>query len=135
FSLWAMANAPLFIGYDLRKAPPTMLAILGNSGIIALDQDPAGNQAVLAFDTDDVQILVKTLASGDKAVAIFNRTASPAQAVLTAAHLKFTANTDGTLDDLWDGGTTHFRGETKRALAPHQTLVFTAHGTRQLPGG
>ena len=135
FSLWAMANAPLFIGYDLRKAPPTMLAILGNARIIALDQDPAGNQAVLAFDTDDVQILVKALASGDKAVAIFNRTASPAQAVLTADHLKFTADGDVTLDDLWDGGTTHFRGETKLALAPHQTLVFTAHGTRQLPGG
>lgn len=135
FALWAMANAPLFIGYDLRKAPQTMLDLLGNRGIVALDQDPAGNQAVITYDSDDVQILVKTLASGDKAVAIFNRTATPSEAVLTADHLKFTAGADIALEDLWQGGGTRFRGERKFALAPHQTLLFTAHGTRALPDG
>lgn len=135
FSLWAMENAPLFIGYDLRKAPKTMLDILGNARIIALNQDPAGNQAVLAFDSDDVQILVKTLASGDKAVAVFNRNATPVEAVLTADHLKFVKDADVALEDLWSGTRTQFRGETKLALAPHQTMVFTAHGTRALPGG
>ncbi|MGY2734498.1 NPCBM/NEW2 domain-containing protein [Sphingomonas sp. UYP23] len=135
FSLWAMVNAPLFIGYDLRKAPKSMMDVLGNARIIALDQDPAGNQAVLAFDTDDVQILVKTLASGDKAVAVFNRNAMPVDAVLTADQLKFTADGEVTLDDLWDGGQTRFRKETKLTLAPHQTLVFAAHGTRTLANG
>ncbi|WP_010185895.1 NPCBM/NEW2 domain-containing protein [Sphingomonas sp. PAMC 26605] len=135
FALWAMENAPLFIGYDLRKAPKAMLDLLGNARIIALDQDPAGNQAVLAYDSDDVQILVKTLASGDKAVAIFNRTAAAAEAVLTADHLKFTGDADIALDDLWQGTGIRFRGERKFALAPHQTLLFTAHGTRTLATG
>lgn len=135
FALWAMENAPLFIGYDLRKAPKSMMDILGNARIIALDQDRGGNQAVLAFDTDDVQILVKTLASGDKAVAIFNRNATPTEAVLTADQLKFTADGDVALEDLWDGKRTQFKTETKFQLAPHQTLIFTARGTRKLPGG
>jgi hypothetical protein len=65
--------------------------VFGNASVIALNQDPAGNQAVVAFDSNDIQILVKTLADGDKAVAIFNRTAAPLKATLTAHHLKYLA--------------------------------------------
>jgi alpha-galactosidase len=48
FALWAIINAPLIIGYDLRKATPEQLALFGNAGIVALNQDPAGHQAVPA---------------------------------------------------------------------------------------
>lgn len=41
FSMWAMLNAPLIIGFDLRKANAEQLAVLGNSAIIALNQDLA----------------------------------------------------------------------------------------------
>jgi hypothetical protein len=135
FSLWAILNAPLIIGYDLREATPDLLAILGNEQIIALNQDAAGNQAVLAFDTDDLQIYVKTLADGGKAVAIFNRTAAPLNATLDAAHLKFVDKAPVQLTDLWSGESLSFSGEQPLALAPHQTRVFRASGTRQLPGG
>ncbi len=135
FALWAMENAPLFIGYDLRKAPPGLIDLLGNTRLIALNQDPAGNQAVLAYDTDDVQMLVKTLASGDKALAIFNRNATPTEVVLTAAHLKYTDTGSIALEDLWTGRKQQFRGETKLSLAPHETLVFATRGARLLPGG
>jgi alpha-galactosidase len=89
FALWAVLNAPLMIGTDLRKTPKALLDIFGNADIIALDQDPAGNQATLAHDSSDLQILVKTLASGDKAVAIFNRGSGDYDVDLSAAHLKF----------------------------------------------
>jgi hypothetical protein len=135
FALWAMENAPLFIGYDLRKASKPMIDLLGNARIIAVNQDPAGNQAVLAYDSDDVQILVKTLANGDKAVALFNRNAVPTEATLTAEHLQFTTSGTIALEDLWSGQKQAFRDETKLKLAPHQTLIFTAHGPRQLPAG
>ena len=134
-ALWAMVNAPLIIGYDMRKATPDLIALLGNPAIVAVDQDPAANQAVLAYDGDTVQIFVKTLADGTKAVAIFNRTAAPTQAVLTAAHLKFRADSDIDLTELWEGAQTHFRSEQPFTLAPHQTLVFKASGARQYPAG
>ncbi len=135
FALWAMVNAPLIIGYDLRTAAPALMDVLGAERIIALNQDPAGNQAVLAFDSEDVSIFVKTLADGDKAVAVLNRTASPAEAVLTADHLKLLATADIQLTDLWTGATDSFRAERKFKLGPHQTLVFKAKGERTLADG
>src|SRR5690606_34332757 len=93
------------------------------------------NQAVLAFDTDDLQIYVKTLADGSKAVALFNRTAAPLAATLTADHLKFAADAPVEMDDLWAGDSARFTGERPFVLAPHETRVFRARGTRQSPGG
>jgi len=135
FALWAMLDAPLMIGYDLRRAPQSLLDVFGNERIIALNQDPAGNQAVLAYDSDDIQIFAKTLTSGDKAAAILNRTGRPLEVTLTAAHLKFLADAPIELTDLWSGEKLTFTGEHKFTLSPHQTLIFTARGQRRLANG
>ncbi|MET3713430.1 hypothetical protein ABIC65_004162 [Sphingomonas trueperi] len=135
FALWAMVSAPLLIGADLRTTPQALMDIFGNAALIAIDQDPAGNQAVLAFDSDDFQILVKTLADGDKAVALFNRSAAPTEAILTAQHLKLRDDAPIALTDLWTGAASSFSKETKFKLAPHETLVFRAKGTRLLADG
>lgn len=135
FALWAMVSAPLLIGADLRTTPQSLMDIFGNAALIAVDQDPAGNQAVLAFDSDDFQILVKTLANGDKAVALFNRSAAPTDAILTAQHLKLRDDAAIALTDLWTGKTSSFSKETRFKLAPHETLVFRAKGTRLLADG
>jgi len=135
FALWAMLNAPLLIGTDLRKTPKALLDIFGNADIIALDQDPAGNQATLAHDSNDLQILVKTLASGDKAVAIFNRGSVDYDVDLSATHLKFADDAPIALTDLWSKQQTTFTKRTKLRVKPRETLVFRAHGTRALQGG
>ncbi len=134
-SLWAMLNAPLIIGFDLRKASPAMMGVLGNAQVIALNQDAAAHQAVLAYDGDTVQIFVKTLADGSKAVALFNRTGSPVDVKLIAAHLKYRADQPITLTDLWDGGTKSFTDEMPVHLERHQTLLFKASGTREHAAG
>ncbi|MDO7836400.1 NPCBM/NEW2 domain-containing protein [Sphingobium sp. HBC34] len=135
FALWAMMNAPLLIGADLRTTPRPLLDIFGNTGLIALNQDPAGHQAILAFDSDSLQILVKTLANGDKAVALFNRGIAPVDAVLTADHLKFLADRSIAITDLWTGTASAFTGEMHMRVEPRQTLVFRATGTRALADG
>ncbi|PDH67122.1 MAG: alpha-galactosidase [Sphingomonadaceae bacterium MED-G03] len=135
FSLWAMMNAPLLIGADLRSTPRALLDIFGNAGLIAINQDTAGNQATIAFDSDDVQILVKTLANGHKAVALFNRSSEPVTAVLTADHLKFRGDSAIALRDLWSGADSQFTAEQAFSLAPRETLVFRANGKRQLDDG
>jgi hypothetical protein len=135
FALWAMVNAPLMIGMDLRKASPALMEIFGNADIIALNQDKAGNQATFAFDSDDLNILVKTLASGEKAVAIFNRGSGPIDVELSADHLKYRGDAPVTLTDLWSKRTTHFTGSTKLRVAPRETLIFRAQGQRALADG
>ena len=134
FALWAMVNSPLIIGYDLRHAAPALMDLFGNTRVIAVNQDLGGNQATLAFDTDEVQIFVKTLADGRKAVALFNRGGLPIDATLTAEQLSFTAG-DIELTDLWTNETATFRNERDLHLAPRQTLIFTARGSRRLPDG
>jgi hypothetical protein len=136
FSLWAMINAPLLISYDLRNGPASLLAVLGNADVVALNQDKAGHQGVVAYDSDDAQIIVKTLGIGErKAVALFNRGASPAPVTLLASHLKLSASAPVLLRDLWSKQSATFTGEKAFVLAPHETLVFEATGKRQLENG
>jgi alpha-galactosidase len=136
FSLWAMINAPLLVSYDLRNGPASLLAVLGNAQVVALNQDRAGHQGVVAYDSDDAQIIVKTLGDGRrKAVALFNRGAAPAPVTLLARHLKFSDGAPVTLRDLWSNAVSTFTGEKAFMLAPHETLVFEATGKRQLEGG
>jgi alpha-galactosidase len=133
FTLWAMINAPLMIGYDLRNAPTSLMDILGNADIVRLNQDVDGNQAVLEYMSDDVEIFGKTLSNGEKAVAIFNRGLAPANVILTKDHLKMTGEIS--LKDLWSKQVQSFRDETTFKVAPRETLVFEAHGARQLADG
>lgn len=135
FSLWAMMNAPLLIGADLRTTPEPLIDIFGNADIIALNQDAAGNQAVMAFDADGFQILVKTLANGDKAVALFNRGLAPVNATLTAEHLKFRADRPIALANLWTGDRSSFTKDMKLTVAPRETVVLRAKGERTLADG
>ncbi|WP_343729905.1 NPCBM/NEW2 domain-containing protein [Duganella sp.] len=135
FALWAMLNAPLMIGADLRTMAQPLMDVVGNDDIIALNQDPAGNQATLAYDADDLHILVKQLASGQKAVAIFNRGLTPMEADLTAEQLKLRKDAPVTLTDLWSKEKTSFTNETKVRVAPRETRIFRVEGTRALAQG
>lgn len=136
FALWAMINAPLLISYDLRQAPQSLMDIWGAADIVRLNQDPGGHQGVIAYASDDVQIIVKTLANGKKAVALFNRGLGRTDVTLTAAQLKFTGDAPIQLRNLWDkSAPTEFSGETKFMLEPRQTLVFEASGKRLLSDG
>ncbi len=135
FALWAITNAPLILGNDVSKMPKPLLDIVSNQDIIAINQDKEGNQAVLAYDADNVQIFVKTLAGGKKAVAIFNRGVAPAEVDLTAQQMKLAEDGDITLTNLWTKQQTKIKKETKFQVAPRQTLIFTAEGAHQLKNG
>lgn len=135
FALWAMLNAPLLIGADLRTLPDPLMQILGNADLIALNQDPAGNQAIVAYDSSDLQILVKTLANGEKAVAVFNRGSGNYDVTLQARQLKFRDDAPVQLVDLWSRQQREFTKEIRLRVAPRETQVFRARGTRLLAGG
>ncbi|MGM9484948.1 NPCBM/NEW2 domain-containing protein [Roseateles sp. NT4] len=134
--LWAIAAAPLMIGTDLSKVSPAVIDILKAPEVVAINQDAAGHQGVIAYADSDRQILVKTLADGRKAVLLFNRTGSPAKFTLTAEHLKMDATAPIALRDAWaraDVGT--FTGQREFELQAREALLFTASGKHLLPRG
>jgi hypothetical protein len=136
FTLWAMINAPLLISYDLKNGPRSLLDLLGNADLVRINQDAAGNQGVVTYDSDDVQFIVKTLGDGKrKAVALFNRGATAMPVTLLARHLKLSDGAPIVLRDLWSNQRLTFSGEQAFTLAPHETRVFEASGKRQLENG
>jgi alpha-galactosidase len=124
FGLWAVMAAPLLIGSDLRKATPATMDILLNREIIAVDQDPLGRQGRLVRSEAGRHVLVKELGNGDRAIALFNETDSPARISTTAAEAGLPAAAAYTLRDLWRH-TDHETAGTIAATVPaHGTAMF-----------
>ncbi|MDP4285064.1 MAG: putative Ig domain-containing protein [Bacteroidota bacterium] len=71
-SLWCLLSSPLLIGCDVSKLDDFTLNLLTNDEVLAIDQDILGKQAQQKIKTKDVQIWVKSLADGSKAIGIFN---------------------------------------------------------------
>ena len=68
-SLWSILAAPLLAGNDLSKMDETTKTILMNREVIAIDQDRLGIQG---SRMGPLQVWVKALSDGSKAVALFN---------------------------------------------------------------
>lgn len=71
-SLWSLLSAPLLIGCDLTRLDAFTLNLLTNDEVLAIDQDPLGYQAKRVIKDKDIQIWVKDLADGSKAIGLFN---------------------------------------------------------------
>jgi len=99
-SLWCLLAAPLLAGNDLSKMTPETLAILTNSEVIAVNQDPLGIQGHRVAQEGQLEVWVKPLADGSKAVGLFNRgeTAMPVTAYFRDVGVGDTAS----VRDLWE---------------------------------
>lgn len=76
-SLWCILAAPLISGNDLTSMSQETLATLTNPEVVAVDQDPAGTQGYRVSQEGPLQVWVKPLADGSKAVGLFNAGESP----------------------------------------------------------
>jgi alpha-galactosidase len=72
-SMWCLLSAPLLIGCDLEQLDPFTLGLLSNDEVLALDQDALGKQAVRAATVGPVDVYLKELEDGSKALGFFNR--------------------------------------------------------------
>jgi len=71
-SLWAMLCSPLLSSCDLRNMNDPTKNILMNPELLAIHQDPKGEQAKLITKSNGFWIYKKTLSDGSFAVAVFN---------------------------------------------------------------
>ncbi|MGF1426610.1 ricin-type beta-trefoil lectin domain protein [Kitasatospora sp. LaBMicrA B282] len=153
-SLFSALAAPLVISTDARKFEPSYIsslaatdpatathlqnsvAILGNSEVIAVDQDPlgAGGYRVLGGGANGdgtpaassgIDVVVKPLADGSRAVVVTNKGDSTADYTLDLPGLGFDATSGSyTVRDLWAHSTSSSTGTVALTIAPHDSAML-----------
>ncbi|WP_050375013.1 glycoside hydrolase family 27 protein [Streptomyces acidiscabies] len=128
FSLWAEMAAPLIAGTNIPQASADTLAVLTNSRVIAVDQDPLGKQGTLVSSSGGRDVLAKPLAGGDVSVALFNETGSTTTISTTAGAIGKTGASSYTLTDLWSGATSTTSGTISASVPAHGTVMYRVAG-------
>jgi alpha-galactosidase len=100
-SLWSILAAPLLAGNDLRNMQPTILEILTNREVIAVNQDKDGKQGRRVAKSGDQEVWARPLLDGGQAIGLFNRGATPAKMTVKWTDLGINA-TSAHVRDLWD---------------------------------
>ncbi len=73
FEMWAEMGSPLVLGSDPRTLPPSMIDVLKNPEILAVDQDPLDIQGVAIDSTANGTVYSKVLSgSGRRSVVLLN---------------------------------------------------------------
>jgi hypothetical protein len=98
-SLWSLLSAPMLIGCDLERLDAFTLNLLTNDEVLAIHQDILGKQGIPVFKTENIQVWVKELADGHKAVGIFNLGAQTEKFSLSAEHIGI--KNSASIYDLW----------------------------------
>ena len=103
FSFWALLAAPLIAGNDLRDMRPQIRDILTNKEVIAINQDPLGQQGrrVRKDDQLKIDIWAKQLADGSRAVILFNRSTAEQNIAVTWEEIGYPGTVVASVRDLW----------------------------------
>jgi alpha-galactosidase len=121
-SLWSMLAAPLIAGNDLRSMTPAIHDILTNKEVIAIDQDPDGQQAKRVSQNGDQEVWTRPLAAGGWAVALFNRGQSDAQMTVKWSDLGITR--PGKVRDLWQHSDMKPQAEYAATVPGHGVVLL-----------
>jgi alpha-galactosidase len=124
FSLWAILAAPLMAGNDLDAMTPEIRAILTNKEVIAVDQDPLGQQGRRIRRDGDQDVWLKPLQDGSIAVVLLNRGSAEQTITLDWADLGYAADRPAAVRDLWahkDLG--KFTGKFSAPVASHGVVM------------
>lgn len=132
-TLWSVAAAPLVIGSDVRKLSQTSIDTLTDPDVLAIDQDPAGVQAIRVGPAGTTETWVKRLANGDRAVVLLNRGDSPKILTTTASSVGLSGSRF-TLRNAWTNQVTESAGTFSAAVAAHGAALFRIGPARGLPG-
>ncbi len=101
FSMWCILAAPLMAGNDIRSMTPEVRNILTNAEAIAIDQDPLGQQGKRVRTHDGLEVWAKQLADGGRAVALLNRSASPANIAASWTEIGYPDTLAAATRDIW----------------------------------
>jgi alpha-galactosidase len=99
--MWAIFAAPLLAGNDVVNMTADTKEILLNKDVIAIDQDPLGQQGRRVKKTGDLEIWSRQLQDGGRAVALFNRGAAAAKISVAWTDVGYPDTLSANVQDLW----------------------------------
>ena len=124
FSMWAMFSAPLLAGNDISNMTPGTKEILLNKEVIAIDQDPLGQQAHRVKKTGDLEIWSKQLQDGSRAVALLNRSPAAAKISVAWTNIGYPGKLSATVRNLWNANDLGKQTESYSAEVPSHGVVL-----------
>jgi alpha-galactosidase len=135
FSLWAEMAAPLISSTNIAALTPAELAIYENSGVIAVDQDPLGQQGVPISSDHGLWVLTKKLSGGGRAVVLFNSTNTATTIATTATAAGLRGRHVYRLDNLWTGEVSQTGGAITAFVPGHGVAMFKVTALPRRHGG
>ncbi len=101
FSLWCLLAAPLITGNDLRSMSAETKEILTNREVIAVDQDPLGQQGRRVWRDGGSEVWSRELADGSRAVILLNRGETPTEISVAWRQIGYPDHLSAEVRDLW----------------------------------
>ncbi|MFU8855068.1 NPCBM/NEW2 domain-containing protein [Micromonospora sp. SL1-18] len=132
-TLWSVAAAPLVIGSDVRKLSQASVDVLTDPDVLAINQDPAGVQAVRVGPARATETWVKPLADGGRAVVLLNRGESAKLLTAEASWLGLSGSRF-TVKNAWTDQVTESAGTISAAVAGHGAALLRISPADGKPG-
>ena len=126
FSMWCLLAAPLMAGNDIRNMSAEIHDILTNKEVIAVDQDPLGQQGRRVRRSNGLEVWEKPLADGSRAVALLNRTGAEANITVSWPDIGYPSHLAAKVRDLWakkDLG--EMKGSYAASVPSHGVVMVT----------
>lgn len=124
FGMWCMLNSPLLIGCDIATIKADARALLGNTELIAINQDPLAQQAYVVQHVGDTYVLVRDIEEANgkvRVVAFYNSGDSEAQMKVNFSDLDLGGNIQ--VRDL-------FEHQDMGVMSGKMNVTVPAHGCR-----
>ena len=130
FSLWALLNAPLIAGNDLRTMSAATREILTNREVIAVDQDWGGRQGTRIRADSAREVWMKPMADGGIAVILLNRGEEPESIAAVPDALGLPVAPRYRARDLWAHADREVTDTLRETVPPHGVAMFVVHADR-----
>ncbi|CAM06226.1 glycoside hydrolase family 27 protein [Saccharopolyspora erythraea] len=124
FSLWALLNAPLLAGNDLRSMDEPTARILLNPELIAINQDWGGKQGYRVRDDGETEVWAKPVSDGSVAVVLFNRDGQERRISATTEEVGLPGADRYRVRDLWTGDESQNDGELGASVPSHGAVAY-----------
>jgi alpha-galactosidase len=124
-TLWAIICAPFFFSCDIENIDEFTVRLLGNADVVNLNQDELGHTAEVVRNDDKKEtVMLKKLADGSKALAVFNRDAQN-EAMISVNWEDIGGGSEPEVFDVWrQKSLGPFKGGISVQLSPNGVGLF-----------